>query len=94
MSKKNNMPTLESLQTEINEIKARNARVEADKKWETSSARKLVILGLTYLCMSLFFYVAKLGNPLVNAIVPSLGFFLSTLAVPFAKKWWLKKFNK
>lgn len=87
------MLTLESLQTEINEIKARNARVEADKKWETNSTRKLVILVLTYFCMSLFFYFAKLGNPFINAIVPSLGFFLSTLAVPFVKKIWLKKYT-
>lgn len=85
------MPTLESLQTEINEIKARNARVDADKKWETSFARKLLILGLTYASVSLFFYITELGNPFINAIVPSLGFFLSTLAIPFAKKWWIKK---
>lgn len=84
------MTSLESLQTEINEIKARNARVEIEKKWETSTARKLAILGLTYFCMSLFFYIAKLGNPFINALVPSLGFFLSTLALPFAKKYWLK----
>lgn len=87
------MPTLESLQTEINEIKTRNARVEADKKWETSVTRKLVILVLTYLSVSIFFYFANLGNPFVNAIVPSLGFFLSTLALPVVKKWWLKKQN-
>ena len=87
------MTTLESLQSEINEIKVRNARVERDKAWETSAARKLTILVLTYLVMSLFFYVAKLGNPFINAVVPSLGFFLSTLAVPFVKKWWLNNFK-
>lgn len=85
------MPTLESLQSEINEIKARNARVEKDKAWETSIARRIMILTLTYGCVSLFFHVSNLGNPFINAIVPSLGFFLSTLALPIIKKWWLMK---
>lgn len=69
------MPTLESLQTEINEIKVHNARVDKDKARETSTTRKLTILMLTYLVMSLFFYATKLGNPFINAIVPSLVFF-------------------
>jgi len=40
------MPTLEQLQAEIDANKARNARVEADKAWETSWTRRLVVLVL------------------------------------------------
>jgi len=32
------MAKIEELEREINKIKARNARVEADKAWETSLA--------------------------------------------------------
>lgn len=85
---------MQNLQKEIDEIKARNKRVEADKAWETSLTRKIVILGLTYAVIVIFFFVAKLPEPFLNAIVPSLGFFLSTLTVPLFKKWWLKKVYK
>jgi len=85
------MPTLESLQNEIEEIKARNKRVEADKAWETSWTRKLLVLALTYSVVVIFFFVAGLSAPFINAIVPSLAFVLSTLTVPAFKKWWLKK---
>ncbi len=84
------MPTLESLQRDIDQIKARNQRVEADKAWETSLARKGLIMLLTYIVVVSFFLIAKLSNPWINALVPSLAFFLSTLSVPVVKKWWME----
>jgi len=83
------MPTLETLQKEIDEIKARNRRVEADKAWETSWTRKCIILIFTYIVVVIFFTVARLPEPFVNAIVPSLAFVLSTLSIPAFKKWWI-----
>jgi hypothetical protein len=88
------MPTIEELQLEINEIKKRNQRVEADKDWETSWTRKLLILILTYIVIVVFFFVAKLPNPFANAVVPSVAFVLSTLTVPLFKNWWLNKSKK
>ena len=85
------MPTIEELQLEINEIKNRNQRVETDKAWETSRTRKIIILILTYIVVVIFFFSAGLQKPFVNAIVPTMGFFISTLTVPFFKKWWLGK---
>lgn len=81
-------PTLASLQKEIESIKLRNRRVEKDKAWETSMARKVSVATLTYLTILLFFIVIKVENPLVNAIVPTLGFLLSTMSLPLIKKWW------
>lgn len=88
------MPTLSELQTEIDAINARNKRVEADKAWETSWSRKLLILSLTYAVIVIFFFISNLGNPFTNAIVPTIGFFLSTLTVPFFKNWWLRNYKK
>lgn len=82
--------TLASLQKEIDAIKARNQRVEKDKAWETSLARKISIAILTYLTILIFFFVIKVENPMANAIVPTLGFVLSTLSLPFIKAWWQK----
>ncbi|MFA6534605.1 MAG: hypothetical protein WCT37_05615 [Patescibacteria group bacterium] len=85
------MTSLEELQLEIEAIKKRNQRVEADKAWETSWTRKVVILVLTYIVIVVFFFFAKLPNPLANAIVPAMAFVLSTLTVPVVKKWWLRR---
>jgi len=86
--------TLENLQQEIASLKERNKRVEAEKAWETSWTRKLLILVLTYIVVVIFFRVANLGNPFVNAIVPTMGFFLSTLTFPVFKKAWVLRYYK
>jgi hypothetical protein len=88
------MDNLEILQQEINKIKERNAKVEADKAWETSALRKVLVAVLTYIIIVLFFYFAGLPSPLINAIVPTIGFMLSTLSVPFFKKLWIRHYYK
>lgn len=88
------MDEMENLKKEVELIKERNQRVELDKAWETSWARKILIAGLTYIVIVIFFYFAKLQNPFVNAIVPTLGFVISTFSVPLFKKWWIKNKNK
>ena len=85
------MPSLEQLQLDIEAIKKRNERVEADKAWETSWTRKVIILLLTYVVIVTFFYFAQLPQPFANAVVPSVAFVVSTLTVPLFKKWWLSK---
>lgn len=84
-------PTLVSIQKEIDAIKIRNQRVENDKAWETSTIRKVSIAVLTYLTILLFFITINVEKPLINAIVPTLGFLLSTMSLPFIKKWWLAR---
>ena len=75
-------------------IEARNQRVERDKEWETSNARKLVILAITYGAMCILFRALSNSAPLLNAIVPTLGFFFSTLSLPLFKAVWLRKQKK
>jgi len=84
------MNEIEQIKKDIQEIKERNARVEKDKAWETSFARKILVTILTYIVVVLFFYFAELPKPFLNAIVPTLGFVLSTASIPFFKKIWLK----
>ena len=78
------------LQQEINSLKERNKRVEANKAWETSLFRKILISVLTYATIVIFFYAASLPKPFINSIVPTTGFVLSTLSLPYFKKIWLK----
>ena len=77
----------------LNKIRERNKRVEADKAWETSWTRKIIIVVLTYFVIVVFFIFAKLPDPFINSIVPSLAFVLSTLTLPFFKKMWIKGYR-
>jgi len=88
------MTTVEDLQIELDKIKERNRKVEADKAWETSWSRKIIVAILTYTVIVIFFFFADLPNPFVNSIVPTLGFMISTLSVPIFKKIWLKYSHK
>ena len=79
------------IEKEIAKIKKRNKKVEADKVWETSLTRRLLIALMTYLFIVMFLWIIDISYPWLNAIVPTLGFLLSTLSLPFVKKIWLKR---
>jgi hypothetical protein len=85
--------TLKQLEKEIDALKERNHRVEAEKAWETSWFRRITVLILTYIVITLFFLAAKFPDPFLNSIVPTLAFVLSTSSLPLFKKIW-KKFNQ
>lgn len=78
------------LKKEIQKIKKRNRRVEADKAWETSFTRKLLITIFTYLAIGVYLWYINIPDPWLNAIVPAVAFLLSTLTMPYFKKFWIK----
>ncbi len=83
---------LQNLQKEIEEIKVRNSKVEADKAWEVSFARRAFIAISTYIIASIWLILIEDTVPLLKAIVPPVGYLLSTLSLPFVKKWWINKY--
>ncbi|MEI8269849.1 MAG: hypothetical protein WCG45_00610 [bacterium] len=85
------MDDIEQIQKDIAEIKSRNSRVETEKAWETSLFRKVLIAILTYIVIVIFFFFAKLPKPFLGAIVPAIGFILSTLSVSYFKNIWIKR---
>ncbi|VVB99600.1 Uncharacterised protein [uncultured archaeon] len=72
-------------------IEKRNARVEADKAWETSYTRRGLLALFTYFAIGIYFAAIGVSNPWLNAIVPAVAFMLSTLTLPFFKRVWLEK---
>lgn len=81
---------IEELKKEVELIKERNKRVEADKAWETSLTRVVSIVIMTYTLTAIVFYFIGVKNFLLNALIPTVGFYLSTQSLPFIKKWWIK----
>jgi len=84
------MPTLSNLQKRIETIEKRNAQVEKDKAWEVSVFRKVVLMIFTYLSIGLYMYAIDIAKPWLNAIIPTIGYYLSTLTLPFIKSVWLR----
>ena len=83
------------LETEIKNIKARNSRVELDKKWETSWTRKLCICVLTYIVVIIYsFAIQAISNVFLSSLVPVIGFTLSTFSLGFIREIWEKRAKK
>ena len=83
------MDELEQIKQELAAIRERNKRVEADKAWETSRFRTLSITIITYIVAALVMYLIDVKDFLLNALVPTAGFFLSIQSLPSIKNWWV-----
>ncbi len=79
-----------TVEERLQKIEERNARVEGDKAWETSWVRRGLLIVFTYLAIGIYMWAIGIANPWLNAIVPAIGFLLSTLTMPFFKRLWLK----
>lgn len=84
------MSTLENLEKEIEIIKARNRRVEADKAWELSKTRTAFISLTTFILLYVFFRLNQSEAPFLNAAISTIAYLLSTFSYGILKSWWLK----
>ncbi|HYD35777.1 MAG TPA: hypothetical protein VD999_06945 [Vitreimonas sp.] len=87
----NTSEQLQRLEKRIASIEVRNRRVELDKAWEGSWTRFLLILVSTYLILGSYMWAIGVTDFLLNAVIPSVGFTLSTLSWPVVKRWWVKR---
>ncbi|OGH11393.1 MAG: hypothetical protein A3B38_01025 [Candidatus Levybacteria bacterium RIFCSPLOWO2_01_FULL_36_13] len=83
-----------TLEQRIEKIEKRNREVEENKAWETSWTRKGVVAFFTYLAIALYLKFVVGVEPWFNAIVPTVGFLLSTLTLPYFKTLWSKYIKK
>jgi len=77
-----------TLEERIEKLETRNKRVEFDKAWETSWARRLSVMMLIYLTVVFYLHFVIHINPWVNGLVPVIGYSVSTLTIGFLKKHW------
>jgi hypothetical protein len=78
----------------LDAIHERNARVEAEKAWETSWTRKITITALTYIVVVVYLTILGMERVWLHALVPAAGYFLSTLSLPYFKRYWLRNIYK
>ena len=79
------------LEERIVTIEERNARVELDKAWEISWTRRISIGLFTDAVIVIYLAVINNDKPFINAAVPAVGFFLSTLVLRQVQGLWQKK---
>lgn len=82
---------MKDFEKRLQEIEERNQRVEKDKAWETSLLRRVLITLLTYGVVSIYLLAIDADSPFVTAVVPAMGYFLSTLVIKSVKDWWTNK---
>ncbi|HBU09963.1 MAG TPA: hypothetical protein DEB30_04185 [Candidatus Peribacter riflensis] len=85
---------MENPESQIAAILERNARVEADKAWEVSWCRRITVAVLTYGIATLFLWLIQSPHYWLNAGIPALGYLLSTLSLPWLKRWWVRRYHK
>ena len=83
------MANLRQIEKDIQEIKYRNKKVETDKAWERSYTRRGLLVAFTYLAVGIYLNAINIPNAWLSALVPSAGFLLSTLTLPFFKDRWM-----
>lgn len=88
------MTSIKELEGRVSKIEKRNKKVETDKAWELSWSRKLLLFSFTYLAIGLYLDAIGVLRPWLNAIVPAVGFLLSTFSLPFFRRLWEKYLNK
>lgn len=81
---------METTEERLAKIEERNKRVELDKAWETSFVRIISIGVITYVAAFFALYSIGASKPYLNALIPVLGFILSTQSIPLIKKYWIK----
>ena len=82
---------MKDLEARIEAIEARNSKVEQDKAWEISWTRRISIAVLTYIVFLAYLLVVNDSDPLLNALVPVVGFILSTFAMSWVKSIWRRQ---
>ena len=79
------------LEARLVAVEQRNARVEAEKAWEVSTFRRMMIAAVTYVIAAAFLVSINAVQPFLSAIIPTIGYMLSTLSLPAIKRWWIRQ---
>jgi hypothetical protein len=81
-----------TIEQRLQNIEERNLRVAADKAWETSTIRIGSIMLITYIIACGVLIAIDNDSPFRNAIIPVVGYFLSTQSLPFLKRFFIKRY--
>ena len=85
---------LNSVEDRLELIESRNKLVEENKAWEVSKYRVVFITFLTYVVIMMTMKFLHFSNPFTAALIPALGYFLSTLSLGVIRRRFIDKLGK
>ncbi len=77
-----------NLEERVKDIEERNRRVETDKAWETSIARRAAVAVLIFCAAWGWLLLQGSDTALRDALFPALGYILSTTALSALRVQW------
>merc|ERR1711924_135801 len=78
------------LRQDVTKLRHRNRMKDIDKEWDSSILKTIIIMACTYMLLGLYMAAIEVPQPWLSAIVPTVGYMLSTLALPSVKPIWLR----
>ena len=81
---------LAAIENGLTEIKLRNQRVTEEKAWEVSRVRRGLVAALTFIFAGAVLWGVGASQPLLNALIPTTGYVVSTFSIPWVKRLWLQ----
>lgn len=79
------------IEERIAALEARNIKVDSNKKWETSTIRRVSIAILTYIVIVIYHILIGAKNVYIISAVPVMGFLLSTLSLQIIRSIFERK---
>lgn len=79
------------IEERIAALEARNIKVDSNKKWETSTIRRVSIAILTYIVIVIYHLLIGAKNVYIISAVPVMGFLLSTLSLQIIRSLFERK---
>jgi putative acetyltransferase len=76
---------------EVEALKLRNIKVEADKAWEISWTRRVLVAAITYIVVAAWLAMLGVHHHMLHALVPIAGYLLSIAVLPMLKTLWVEK---
>lgn len=80
---------VELLAADLRELHHRNYEKDKGKQFEGSYTRVSFIMVITYFTLCGYMIAIGVSDPFLNAIVPTVGFNLSTWSLPWVKQIWM-----
>eukprot|EP01038_Epipyxis_sp_PR26KG_P004873 gene4873-6829_t len=81
---------LQEIESSVKTIKLRNNEKDKEKDFERSYSRVFVIMCLTYCSIYGFMIWLKVQRPELSALIPTIGFNLSTWSLSVVKFFWIQ----
>jgi len=85
---------IEELNAKVEKILERNKKVELDKAWETSLARRLFLALFTYVAILILLIIIDAPQPFLTALIPAGAYLIQQYSLPFMKSLWEKNFYR